>query len=209
MGRFCRLEPLDPEQHAEGLYATLSRDEEGRSWTYLPDGPFDSFEDYRRWLDTCVQRSDALFFAIILRSTPKPLGVASYCRIFPENGSIEVGNIHYSDLLKRSTAATEAMFLMMQEVFKLGYRRYEWKCDALNEASRSAALRLGFRFEGIFRQAEVYKNRSRDSAWFSVTDTEWPALKNCFDQWLSPENFDEVGKQHVRFSDLTRETLSQ
>ena len=131
------------------------------------------------------------------------MGVAAYMRIVPAFGCIEVGSLNFSPRLQRTPAATEAMYLMMEHVFALGYRRYEWKCDALNAPSRKAALRLGFRFEGIFRQAIIYKGRSRDTAWFSIIDAEWPALKESFGRWLSPTNFDAEGQQLTRLSART------
>jgi RimJ/RimL family protein N-acetyltransferase len=135
--------------------------------------------------------------------------VASYLRIEPASGSIEVGHINYSPLLQRTPAATEAMYLMMQRVFDLGYRRYEWKCDALNARSRAAAQRLGLSFEGVFRQATVYKGRNRDTAWYAAIDQEWPALQAAFLQWLDPANFDEDGRQRLRLADLTSPVLKQ
>lgn len=203
-GRFCRLEALSAENHAEDLYAAISQDHDGRSWTYLPYGPFESFEDYQAWLQGMSQRDDPLFFAIIRKSDGRAVGVASYLRITPTHGSVEVGHLHFSDQLKRSPVATEAMFLMMKRAFDQGYRRYEWKCDALNAPSFAAAQRLGFRHEGTFRQANVYKGRTRDTAWFSIIDSEWPALSRAFAKWLSPENFDASGKQRTRLSELTR-----
>ena len=177
-------------------------------WTYLPYGPFDSLDTYRAWTEEMSRRSDPLFFAIIDRNSGHPsgrvVGLASYLRIDPAAGSIEVGHLHYSPLLQRTPAATEAMFLMMERAFNLGYRRYEWKCDALNAPSRAAAQRLGFTFEGIFRQAVVVKGRNRDTAWFSIIDAEWPALANAFRRWLDPANFDPQGKQRERLSTLTR-----
>jgi RimJ/RimL family protein N-acetyltransferase len=208
-GRFCRLEPLDPNIHAAPLHAANRLDVEGRGWTYLPYGPFASLASYRAWMVSSCSSDDLLFFAIRQRSDDEPAGVASYLRVTPESGSIEVGHIHYSDRLKRSPAASEAMFLMMKRAFELGYRRYEWKCDALNAASRAAAQRLGFSFEGIFRQATVYKGRSRDTAWYAVVDADWPALRRCYVRWLDPGNFDETGRQRTRLSDLTRPILKQ
>ncbi len=142
-------------------------------------------------------------------STNKAIGVASYLRIDPASGSIEVGHINYSPMLQRTPAATEAMYLMMQRVFELGYRRYEWKCDALNARSRAAAQRYGFSFEGVFRQATVYKGRNRDTAWYAAIDQEWPALQAAFLQWLDPANFDQDGRQRVRLADLTSPVLKQ
>ena len=202
-GRFCRLEPLEPERHAAELFAANRLDPTGRNWTYLAAGPFEQLEEYRRWLDATCRGADPLFHAIIDRATGRAAGVAAYLRIDPAAGAIEVGHITYSPLLQRHPAATEAMYLMMRRVFdELGYRRYEWKCDSLNAPSRAAALRLGFRFEGIFRQATVYKGRNRDTAWFSIIDGEWPALKQAFERWLDPANFDENGRQRRKLAEL-------
>ena len=206
-GEWCRLEPLDPARHAASLYAANMLDEDGLNWTYLPYGPFSSAVEYTSWMRQVCLGKDPLFFAMIESSTQEALGVASYLRIKPECGSIEVGHINYSPRLQRTRAATEAMFLMMEHAFELGYRRYEWKCHALNAPSRMAAQRLGFSFEGIFRQATVVKGRNRDTAWFSIIDSEWPMLKEAYASWLSPTNFDEEGKQRVRLSDLTRPIL--
>ena len=202
-GRFCRVEPLDPSRHAQELFAANRAGSDDRNWTYLPYGPFERLEDYRAWLDQAAAKSDPLFHAIIAAATGRAVGVASYMRIDPPAGVIEVGGINYSPLLQRKPAATEAMYLMMRRAFdELGYRRYEWKCDALNAASRAAAERLGFRFEGIFRQATIYKGRNRDTAWFSILDREWPALKRRFERWLDPGNFDAAGRQRKSLSDL-------
>lgn len=171
-------------------------------WTYLARGPFATRESYRAWMSDVCPCNDPLYYAIVDLATGKASGVASYMRIDPANGCIEVGNLAFSPLLQRKPAATEAMYLMMRHAFELGYRRYEWKCDTLNAPSRAAAQRLGFTFEGIFRQAVVYKGRSRDTAWFSIIDKEWPALKVGFERWLLPENFDANGKQILRLSGL-------
>ncbi|MCW1925136.1 GNAT family N-acetyltransferase [Luteolibacter arcticus] len=202
-GRFCRLEKLDPVRHATSLHAANALDAEGWMWTYLGYGPFESEEAYRAWTAEVSEGNDPLFFAILDRANGKAIGVASYLRIDPQVGSIEVGHLAYSPLLKRSPAATEAMFLMMARAFDLGYRRYEWKCDALNAPSRAAARRLGFTFEGNFRQATIVKGRNRDTAWFSITDQEWPALRKSFERWLVPANFDDEGNQRERLSELT------
>ena len=150
---------------------------------------------------------DPVFFAVLPHDRGAPAGVASYLRITPQSGSIEVGHIHYAPCLQGSIAATEAMFLMMQTAFALGYRRYEWKCDALNVASRRAAQRLGFSYEGIFRQATVYKGRNRDTAWYAAIDKDWPALLEAFTRWLDPANFDAHGDQRLRLSELTAPML--
>lgn len=166
-------------------------------WAYLPYGPFESLATYGEWLGQMSSKPDPLFFAIIDQGSDRPVGVASYLRIDPEKGSIEVGHLAFSPLLQRTAAATEAMYLMMARAFALGYRRYEWKCNTLNAASRAAAERLGFTFEGVFRQAAVVKGRNRDTAWYSVIDGEWPRLREAFERWLAPANFDETGRQRA------------
>jgi len=204
-GRTCRVEPLDPARHAEDLYEAMGRDQDGRNWTYLGVGPFADFAGFRAWLEKMAAGSDPLFHTVIDRANGRAVGVAAYLRIDPANGAIEVGHIHFSPLLQRTPMATEAMFLMMRRVFdELGYRRYEWKCDSLNAPSRAAAARLGFRYEGLFRQAVVYKGRNRDTAWFSIIDGEWPRLRAAFERWLDPANFDAEGRQKEKLSDLTR-----
>jgi RimJ/RimL family protein N-acetyltransferase len=208
-GRFCRLEPLDADVHAASLYRANAVDGEGKNWTYLPYGPFDSFEGYYAWIVQHSTGGDPIFFAVINDVHGSAVGVASYMRINPAAGSIEVGGINYSPLLQRRPAGTEAMFLMMEHAFNLGYRRYEWKCNALNAASRAAAQRLGFSFEGVFRQASVVKGHNRDTAWYSVVDSEWPALKAAFSRWLDPSNFDVQGNQRTKLSILTAPTIKQ
>jgi len=208
-GRFCRLEPLDPATHAEDLFRANALDADARHWTYLPYGPFADLAAYRAWMDATCLGPDPLFFAIIDPDAGRAVGVASWLRIKPANGSIEVGHLRFSSLLQRRPAATEAMYLMMRRAFELGYRRYEWKCDALNAPSRAAALRLGLSYEGIFRQHMVIKQRSRDSAWFAATDGEWPALDAAFRRWLDPANFDAEGRQRIRLSALTAPLLAR
>ncbi|HUH84021.1 MAG TPA: GNAT family protein [Stellaceae bacterium] len=201
-GRFCRLEPLDPERHAAALHEG-NRQGDGRNFTYLAAGPFATLADYRCWIEKTCLGQDPLFHAIIDLASGRPVGVAAYLRIEPAVGVIEVGHINYSPRLQHHPAATEAMFLMMRRVFdELGYRRYEWKCDSLNAPSRAAAERLGFRYEGLFRQAAVYKGRNRDTAWFSILDSEWPALRGAFERWLAPENFDDGGRQRRRLQEF-------
>jgi RimJ/RimL family protein N-acetyltransferase len=208
-GRYCRLEPLAASAHMDSLYAANALNADGGMWTYMAYGPFETPDSYRVWLEGACRGNDPLFFAIIDRSTDKAVGVASYLRIDPANGCIEVGHLAYSPLVQRTPAATEAMYLMMDHAFALGYRRYEWKCNALNKPSRSAAQRLGMSYEGIFRQATVVKGRNRDTAWYSVIDTEWGALKQVFVQWLAPENFDAQGRQLAALSALTAPLLKQ
>ena len=204
-GRLCRVEPVDVDRHAADLHAANLEDKEGRNWTYLAYGPIATLDDYRDWMRKTCLGEDPLFHAVIDRKTGRAAGVASYLRIDPAPGVIEVGHINYAPPLQRTAAATEAMFLMMRRVFdELGYRRYEWKCDALNAPSRAAALRLGFQFEGIFRQATVYKSRNRDTAWFAIIDRDWPALKARYERWLDPANFDAAGRQRQSLSAATR-----
>jgi len=208
-GHWCRLEPLSVEAHAESLFNALAADAEGKLWTYLAYGPFRTLDSYRQWMSDQCLSDDPLFFAIRPKNGGQAAGVASYLRIAPASGSIEVGHILYAPSLQRIPAATEAMFLMMQRAFELGYRRYEWKCDALNAASRAAAQRLGLSSEGIFRQATVYKGRNRDTAWYAAIDSEWPQLRDAFLTWLNPDNFNADGRQRTRLSDLTRPILKR
>ncbi len=201
-GRSCDVVPLDPARHAAELFEANQRDVTGANFTYLVNEPFTTLDDYRGWLDSVAPKDDPLFHTIVDHATGRAVGIASLMRIDPAMGVIEVGHINYSPLLQRTPAATEAMFLMMKRVFhELGYRRYEWKCDSLNAPSRAAAQRLGFTFEGIFRQALVYKGRNRDTAWFSITDTEWPTRRAAFEAWLSPGNFNPDGSQRRRLQE--------
>lgn len=208
-GKFCRLEPLDPDAHSRELYEANSLDRQGRMWTYLPYGPFETYSDYREWMEKDCRSNDPLFFTIFENSTNKAVGLASYAEISPNAGAIEVGHLAYSPLLQRTIASTEAMYLMMENAFRLGYRRYQWRCNALNAPSFSAAQRLGLSFEGIFRQANVLKGRSRDTAWFAAIDAEWPDIQNAFLQWMSSENFDENGVQKIGLSALTDSILKR
>jgi RimJ/RimL family protein N-acetyltransferase len=202
-GEFCRLERLDARRHAADLFAANSLDSEGCGWTYLPYGPFADIESYRRWLEQAAGREDPRFYAIIDTDArargaadEAAVGLLSLMRFKPDAGSIEVGHIRLSPLLQRRRGATEAQLLLMRYVFdELGYRRYEWKCDALNARSRAAAERLGFRYEGTFRQAQVVKGRNRDTAWYSMLDSEWPQVAAAGRAWLAAENFDAQGRQ--------------
>jgi RimJ/RimL family protein N-acetyltransferase len=206
-GRFCRVEPLDVDLHAADLHVANAVDSDGRNWTYLPYGPFDAPESYATWVASVAGHDDPQFWAVVDLETEKAVGVGSYLRIDPASGSIEIGHINDSPLLQRRPGATVAMYLMMRRVFELGYRRYEWKCDCLNAPSRAAAQRLGFSYEGIFRQARVTKGRNRDTAWFAAIDSEWPALDRAFSRWLDPANFDERGRQRTSLRELTRPIL--
>lgn len=201
-GRYCRLEPLSAEKHAALLFRAYAGQDS--LWDYMPYGPFTSAAQYHKWVRDTVANKDHFFYVIYDTETDQFGGVASYLRIDPAAGSIEVGNINFAPQLQRTRAATEAMALMMSWAFEAGYRRYEWKCNALNHPSRVAAQRLGFSFEGVFRQALVVKNRNRDTAWFAAIDAEWPALREAFNVWLEPSNFDSDGLQLEKLSDLTR-----
>lgn len=201
-GAHVRLERLDADAHAADLYRAYSGHD--ALWDYMPYGPFHASAAYHRWAKEREDGADPLFYVLRDRATGHCGGVASYLRITPEAGSIEVGHICIAPELARSRAWTEAMYLMMAHAFSLGYRRYEWKCDALNLPSRRAAQRLGFSYEGIFRQATVVKGRNRDTAWFAVTDGDWPALREAYAAWLSPANFDSRGRQIERLSELTQ-----
>jgi RimJ/RimL family protein N-acetyltransferase len=208
VGRYCRVEPLDPACHGAQLQRAFAEDCEGRIWTYLPYGPFATLADWLAWGEPAARSQDPQFHAILDRDG-EALGVASFLRIDPANGAIEVGHIHYAPRLQRTTAATEAMVLMMRRVFaELGYRRYEWKCDSLNAPSRRAAERLGFAYEGLFRQAVVYRERNRDTAWYAIIGKEWPALSGVFESWLDPANFDAAGRQRRSLAELTRAALA-
>ena len=202
-GRFCRLEALDAARHARALHEAYAADPEGRNWTYLPYGPYASADDYEAAVASMQNLDHTIFYAIVEEPSGAPVGVASYLRIDPPMGSIEVGHLSYSPALQRKPAATEAMYLMMRRAFdELGYRRYEWKCDSANAPSLAAARRLGFQFEGIFRQAMVIKGRNRDTAWLSILDGEWPALKTALEGWLDPANFDVRGVQRRPLPDF-------
>jgi len=196
-GHYVSLYPLDPEVHGDSLWDEVQGHDE--LWQYLFDGPFDDRAEFQTSLAKKASTADPLFFAIVDGASGKTTGLASLMRIEPAHRCIEVGSIVYSPALQRTRGATEAMYLLARHVFEdLGYRRYEWKCNALNEPSRRAALRLGFQFEGIFRQHMIVKGRSRDTAWFSMLDGEWPARKERFERWLQPSNFDSEGKQLSR-----------
>lgn len=201
-GRHVRLEVLDADAHAADLHRAFAGDD--TLWDYMPYGPFGSAARYHRWVKDATAGQDPIFYALRDQGTGRYGGVASYLRIAPEAGSIEVGHICLAPEMQKTRAATEAMYLMMRWAFEAGYRRYEWKCNALNIASRRAAQRLGFSYEGLFRQMSVVKGRNRDTAWFSVIDGEWPGLREAFEAWLSPANFDAKGEQRERLGDLTR-----
>jgi RimJ/RimL family protein N-acetyltransferase len=196
------LEPMAADAHAADLFRAYSGHDD--LWDYMPYGPFSSASGYHRFCKDVASGADPYFYVLRDRATGQCGGVASYLRITPEAGSIEVGHICISPEMAQSRVFTEAMFLMMEWAFEAGYRRYEWKCDAYNLPSRRAAQRLGFSYEGIFRQATVVKGRNRDTAWFAVIDKEWPALREAYVAWLADQNFDARGRQKERLSDLTR-----
>jgi RimJ/RimL family protein N-acetyltransferase len=198
-GRWVTLQPLDAGAHGRSLYAATAGPNSERLWRYLPYGPYspdDGWSAFERELAAKAQSEDPLYFAIVDRATSQAVGHASYLRIVPEHACIEVGHILYAPQLQRTAGATEAMYLMAKHVFDdLGYRRYEWKCDALNAPSRRAAPRLGFTFEGVFRQHVIVKGRNRDTAWYAMLDRDWPARRTAFERWLDPSNFDADGQQ--------------
>lgn len=198
-GRLVLLEQLDPANHGDALWRAYGADLEGRLWTYLGSGPFASRADFDAWLIEHAGNTNLVSYALVSRASGKALGIGSFLRIDPAMGMLEIGHLCFAPALARSTLSTEAHYLLMRHVFDgLGYRRYEWKCDNLNGPSKRAAERLGFRFEGVHRQARVYKGRNRDTAWFSILDVEWPALRQALEAWLAEENFDADGRQLSR-----------
>jgi RimJ/RimL family protein N-acetyltransferase len=194
IGRFARLEPLDPVRHGKALFRASHGPGQDDLWRFMPYGPFPDEAEMRAWLVKSASSSDPLFFAICSLEG-EPLGMAGFLNIHPAAGSIEVGHIWFGFALQRRPAATEAIYLMMRHAMTLGYRRFEWKCDAANLPSRSAARRFGFRHEGIFYRALVVKGRNRDTAWYSILQEEWPGVQAGFEAWLHPSNFDEEGMQ--------------
>jgi len=204
-GLYTRVAGVVDTSACESLFNAYLNDTKGLNWTYLPYGPFIKLSDFNTWFEQTCFGDDPLFHVVYDKSSHNAVGLASLMRIKPIAGSIEVGHIHFSPLMQRSKMATEAMYLMMKRVFdELGYRRYEWKCDALNEPSKRAAQRFGFTYEGTFRQALIYRQRNRDTAWFSITDKEWPVIKAGFEAWLQPGNFDSKGKQFESLVELRK-----
>ncbi len=202
IGRYCRLEPLQAMSHAASIWDAQAEDATASRWTYLFNGPFADFGAFENWVTGAQESRDPQFYAIVVDG--HAVGMAAYMRIEPKHGVIEIGNIYYSPRLAQTRAATEAMYLFMANAFDLGYRRYEWKCDSRNLPSRAAAKRYGFSYEGKFRQAIVYKGRSRDTAWFSIIDADWHAgLRQAYLRWLDPGNFDAQGVQTLNLSALT------
>ena len=204
-GRYCQLERINAARHAKGLYEAYCEASDFRDWTYLPVGPFETFDAFFVYLKKIEEQTDPMHFVVIDLASMKPVGTFALMRIDPSNGVIEVGHISYSPLMKRTRASTEVMSLVLKYVFEdLGYRRFEWKCDALNAPSREAAERFGFSFEGIFRQAIVTRGRNRDTAWYSIIDGEYPTLRPAYDMWLDEGNFDNQGRQIKRLAELMK-----
>jgi RimJ/RimL family protein N-acetyltransferase len=209
-GAYVRLEPVEVAAHGESLYRlSHARPEDAALWTYLPYGPFADQGAFEGWLAERARSEDPLFFAVLEAQSGRACGMASYLNIVPAHGSIEIGHIWFAPPLQKTRGATEAIFLLMRHAFDhLGYRRLEWKCNALNEASMRAARRFGFTYEGTFRQHMVVKGRNRDTAWFSLLDREWPAVRAAFERWLAPANFDAAGRQRTSLGALRPDRLS-
>jgi RimJ/RimL family protein N-acetyltransferase len=200
-GGLVVLEPLDARRHGDDLYAASAGADE--SWTYLPYGPFAGKEEFVAWLRRHAATADPLAFAVVDRTEGDARGIATFMSMVPEHGVIEIGHLWFSPRLQRTRQATEAIFVMSRHAFEdLGHRRLEWKCDAANEPSRRAAERFGFVFEGVFRQHRVVKGRNRDTAWYSIIDEEWPALKVAYEAWLSAANFDATGRQRRSLGEM-------
>jgi len=196
IGKYCFLEPINIRKHSKDLYKKFSLDKKNIIWTYLPYGPFKSYGSFKKWLKSFCLNKDPFFYAIYSKKHKQYCGMASYLRITPKHGSIEVGHINYSPILQNTTEGTETMYLMMKNAFEvLGNRRYEWKCNNLNSASKYAAERLGFKFEGIFRQMFIFKGRNRDTAWYSIIDKEWPNYKKKYLFYLKKSNFTKANRQ--------------
>jgi RimJ/RimL family protein N-acetyltransferase len=209
-GRYCRVEPYDPARHARDLWEAQGDDPRGERWTYSFSGPYADFAAYEKWGRDAQASRDPQFYAIVDAASGRAVGSCSYLRIDPKHGVIEIGHIYFSPRLARTRAATEAMYLMMANAFALGYRRYEWKCDSCNLPSRAAATRLGFTYEGMFRQAIVNKGRNRDTTWFAIIDRDWNrGLRAAYLRWLDPANFDAQGGQKLRLSALTAPFVEQ
>ncbi|NIZ03239.1 GNAT family N-acetyltransferase [Thalassospira lucentensis] len=203
VGDHVIVSPIDVARDARHLFEANKVATDGGRFTYLSTSAFDDFEAYKAWLEGMAAGNDPMLHAIIDKASNKAVGLAAFMRIDTTNGVVEVGNINYALALSQTIGGTEAMYLMMKRAFdELGYRRYEWKCDDQNAPSRAAATRYGFTYEGTFRNAIVYKGRNRDTAWFSIIDTEWPAIRAAFEAWMAPDNFDENGKQRQRLQDL-------
>jgi RimJ/RimL family protein N-acetyltransferase len=204
-GRAVTLIPLDAETHAAALFQAANSRDKDRVWTYLADGPYGDAAVFKAAIAAKAQSADPLFFAVLDNASGLAVGYQSLMRIDATHRVIEVGNVLYTPALQRTIGATEAQYLFAAYVFdQLGYRRYEWKCNDLNAPSKRAATRLGFVFEGVFRQHMIVKGRSRDTAWFAMLDSEWPARRAAFERWLAPDNFDDAGRQKVSLTSLNR-----
>ncbi|WP_251977242.1 GNAT family N-acetyltransferase [Salinicola avicenniae] len=209
-GHYCRLEPLEAARHGSSLWQAWQQpdphfpEDDGHArWTYLGGRPFNDKASCEAWLSRMAADIDLVCYAVVDRDSGDALGMATYLRIVPAEGALEIGHLSFAPRMARTPLSSEALSLMIEHAFALGYRRVEWKCDALNAPSRRAAERLGFRFEGVFRQHRVVSGRNRDTAWFAILDTEWPALQRAHRRWLAPDNFDAVGRQRQALSRLT------
>ncbi len=203
-GTWVGLAPLNARSHGEQLFESNTNAD---NWTYLPYGPFSDKALYLEWLTAQSQKQDPCFFAVVRHADQQAIGLASFLRIDQANGVIEIGHLNFSPRLQQTRESTEALYLMMQWAFEAGYRRIEWKCNALNQPSRRAAQRLGFSYEGTFRQAAIHKGKNRDTAWFALLDREWPTIRACFEEYLASENFDENGQAKSSLSGITRPLL--
>lgn len=203
VGERVRIERLSAEDHSNDLFVALNHEPHPSLWTYMPQGPYETERDLTAWISGVEQSSDPLYYAIVDAESNRAIGIAAYLRIDTLNRTIEVGWLTFSSQLRRSTVATEAMYLMARHAFDRGFRRYEWKCNALNAPSITAAERLGFSFEGLFRNAVIVKGHNRDTAWFAITDADWPAIRTAHEEWLKPANFDESGGQRASLRDST------
>jgi RimJ/RimL family protein N-acetyltransferase len=207
-GATVRLDPIDPKTQRHALYEASHDSRDSELWKYLPVGPLPDEDSFTAWLVTAARSEDPLFFAVVDQETDRPSGMVSFMRMAPEHGVIEIGFIWFGPALQRTRQATEAIYLLARHTFDdLSYRRLEWKCNALNQRSRRAALRFGFSYEGIFRQHMVVKGRNRDTAWYSIVDREWPDIRGAFETWLQPENFDTGGNQRQSLSAIREQIL--
>lgn len=203
-GNWVHVVPLNARTHGPQLFEAFQQDKTGAGWTYMTTGPYETLESFMAWLEQAETTQDPMFFAYLNAETKQAIGYGALLRINSKAATIEIGSIRMSPLLQRTPMSTEAMYLKAEYVFGLGYRRFEWKCDALNGPSNNAAKRLGFTFEGIHRKATQYKGRSRDTAWYSMLDEEWPVIRHAHKAWLHPDNFAKNGKQNHKLTDYMR-----
>lgn len=202
-GRHVLLEPLDAARHGDGLYEAARTQDEDERFRWLPERPHESRQAFEPWLEKAAASADPLYFTVIDKASGRIAGRQTLMRIDRANGVVEIGNILWNAPVARRPAATEALFLFARHAFDdLGYRRFEWKCNALNVPSRRAALRFGFAFEGVFRQHMVVKGENRDTAWYAMIDKDWPAIRRAFQEWLDPANFDSEGRQKRRLEEI-------